>query len=414
MPQYHIQPIECSALHLRRCSGTVTTYITAGPYPEWYRVCEGCFNRANELYGPLIVPVSRMEDIEACRGCRRRQVMTTCRNHNCRNCCNTHCNCRIRLPTGINPREPRKDILKFKDCRLFKSTRCAGVEWEYNTLTYPDPVSEFLTRTGAGHHSDGSCGYELVTSPTCGDDLRKNLEELGKLLLESECRVDARCSLHTHVDARDVSWHDMYKLILLYSKVEPYLYLLGGSERASNTYCKPCGSKYLAALKTHDYKSAIISLALRGEPDSAGRDLIRTKPSKKGGSRYQGFNIMPWIASRFGGKGGNSGSRKPDCTIEFRIHGPVQPGIEGGKEAANWAELVVSLVDFSVNETFKNIQELTQSTNSQNVLIKVAPHLKEYIVSPFAGKTPTLRTSGSGTSNGFIRWDRATGDVLFA
>ncbi len=57
----------------------------------------------------------------------------------------------------------------------------------------------------------------------------------------------------------------MYRLMKVYSKVEPLLYLLGGQRRVHNKdgethYAKPVGQKFINALNSSDVKNSILSI----------------------------------------------------------------------------------------------------------------------------------------------------------
>lgn len=89
---------------------------------------------------------------------------------------------------------------------------------------------------------DGSLrdnGVEFVhTNPTCGTDLTNSLKEM-QAFLDTQPSVDTsvRCSVHVHVDVRDMSIEERRVFLLLCMLYEGFLYTISGEKRRGNPYC---------------------------------------------------------------------------------------------------------------------------------------------------------------------------------
>lgn len=267
----------------------------------------------------------------------------------------------------------------------FNSTRLAGVEWEYNSITDRgvNLLSGWKEDWDGRIHKDGSCGYEAVTPPMAGDNIANCLSDLGKALGYAD--ADSSCGIHVHVDARDVSWQEMYKILHVYSKYEAFLYMLAGDWRIKNTYCKPCGTEYLSALGNTDRKLSIIGVAINSSNDGVRDRMKHSGISKKDCGRYRSLNIMPWLAGRRKGKS--------DTTIEFRLHGN---SLDSSK-VIGWTQLCVRLIDWCVKASWSEINDLPKSALAGFIKV-ISPDLKNYIlksVNEYKNSTSTDR-DGNG------------------
>lgn len=296
------------------------------------------------------------------------------------------------------------------DRKLFDCSRLVGVEWEFNSAS-GNSLVKWKEKWGGQVISDGSCGQEAVTPPAAGDHLIRCLTDLGAAFVADNAPIDERCGVHVHIDASDVSWHDMARLIKTYAHVEPILYLLAGQGRITNRYCVPCGDSFVKAMNklpaTNDLKvvedkirryekrlammklppmnehlkeswrskinldamkSGILEVAF-GQNSQAAREHIRARPGKKDGSRYKGLNLCPWLAGRR--------IKAKDTTIEFRLHRNVK-----GNDASrviNWAKVCARLVDWSVRASDQDVNNLPKSALKSLCNI-IAPECKPYIL----------------------------------
>lgn len=274
-------------------------------------------------------------------------------------------------------------------------SRMVGLEIEYNHLTASAPLERAIRTWRAGHHQDGSCGWEVVTAPLAGPNIGACLKDLASAFEACETKADEKCGVHVHVDAKDLSWPDIFRLLWVYARVEPLLYVIAGQQRIGNTYCKPAGAKYLEAMGYVDRKGGVLATAYDqigskkiGKSES-GREYVRSiKPGKKDGGRYKGLNIIPWLAGRreninntksrvaVAYKLDRNGTRiatawvdrethkpivskpvKNDTTVEFRIHRNTLDG----ERLTQWALLCMRLVDWCAKATDKEAQSLPRS-----------------------------------------------------
>lgn len=307
---------------------------------------------------------------DSCCGC---EICPDCdREVSCNECgyCSNHCGCDDADTEEMDEGEPwfAKSLALRKG---FNCSRLIGVEWEYNHSGFSS-LAKWCRKWRGGIHHDGSCGYEAVTPPLSGDYISQCLTDLGSAFDDGNAEADDRCGIHVHVDASDLSWSDMYRLLWVYSHVEPVLFLLGGQGRVENHYCQPCGNDYRKALSALDRKGKVLEVAYSA--DSArmgngwsGRNYQRRTPGKKDGGRYRALNLCPWLAGRK--------AKAMDTTVEFRLH---QNSLEP-KRIIGWAQLCARMVDWAAKSTDRDAQQLPKSA-LRTLTEVIAPDLKPWIL----------------------------------
>jgi hypothetical protein len=254
-----------------------------------------------------------------------------------------------------------------KNRKKFNSSRLVGVEWEYNhcgrTTSYygygysygvrtRKPLTTWLRKWRGGIHTDGSCGYEVVTPPLAGDYIAPCLKELGKAFVESRAQINSLCSIHVHVSAKDFTWNDMYRLLWVYSRVEEVLFRLAGLKRKRSPYCRPCGAAFQKALacrfiaknakvdireqvlKTVYLESGRTTLTNDYGNPMTGRQYYR-RAGRRNQGRYKAINICPWLSAR-------KTAHKKGMTVEFRLH----ENTNDAERVIQWTKLCVQLVDW--------------------------------------------------------------------
>lgn len=295
----------------------------------------------------------------------------------------------------------------------------AGLEVEYNACDDFAPIREWCKAWGASVHSDGSCGWECVTSPAAGNHLLSQIGDLTDALSESSARHNGDCGVHVHVDASDLRWPDMARLVRLYERVEPALYVLSGRRRWSNRFCRPWDTRFTTALaSTTDVKGAILRVLYNSADEAAGKkELTNTwsrdagngklvpygEPEKKSSFRYHGLNLAPWIARlrrRNKSKAARSLYNRPvsDATVEFRLH----ENCHDRERLTAWTKLLVRLVDFASKSTDSEIDSLPMS--GMRALATIAPDCLPFIVQ----RTKAYRNAVN-TGNRFFRYIPAKG-----
>lgn len=254
----------------------------------------------------------------------------------------------------------------LKDRKIFNCKRLAGVEWEYNQLNgEAGLLKTWEKKWRAGNHRDGSCGREVVTAPIAGDHISKCLLSLGDVFTKSKAKIDTTCGLHVHVDASDYDWTDMYRLLALYTKVEPVLYMLAGQYRSQNHYCQPCGADFIKALNNKDKMTGVLNMYYPYVTKTAFSDRY-TAIGKKDGGRYRGLNLCPWMAG--------IRTKKKDTTVEFRLH----RNTSDAKRVVAWTQLCVTLVEWAKTHTMKDIAKLPKS--ALRSLCTVSPQSTPWVV----------------------------------
>lgn len=311
--------------------------------------CRNCCNclRCNRC-GSHYPPEQGMTVCNSCQSCRNCCKCVPCRYDGCQtgqkvscnNCggCRGCCQCN-KSAYGKPWRASRSNKRTKFDC-----PRLVGVEWEFNRVNDRIPMQSWVRNWRGRIQHDGSCGEEIVTPPMAGDFMVECLTDLGESFKKAGGSADNRCSIHVHVDSRDVCWKDLRRLVVAYSKYEGFLYMLGGEHRALNRYCKPCGRVYGDFLKLKDWKEKIINEALAttdGRHRLNGGDI-----SKKANGRYRGLNLCPWLVGR--------ARKESDTTIEFRIH----ENTLDSREVVYWTQTLARLVEWCTTATDEQANSL--------------------------------------------------------
>lgn len=315
------------------------------------------------------------------RGCSELQECTDCHS------CFDHCTCPAAASNG--PYGKTWPAFKRSERTLFDCKRLSGTEWEYNRVRSTRIINHWARKWLSDIHQDASCGYEAVTAPVAGDYMVKCITALGQVFKKSGAQIDERCSLHTHVDAKDLQWTEMFNLLDVYSRIEPVLFLIGGQERLDNRYCIPCGKDYGTALKCIDRKNAVMAVAFtpitregrKSEPNFSpyvARNAQRALPGKRADNhincRRKSLNICPWLAGRVRRVNGKR-VMAPDTTVEFRMHANTSDP----NEVINWVKIVTRLVDWSATASSKDMQSLPKSP-LRIICDVIAPECKAWIL----------------------------------
>jgi len=111
--------------------------------------------------------------------------------------------------------------------------RAAGIQVEYMGYTHSTtPHWKIVT--------DGSCGYELVSPVLEGERGIEEVRIAAAALEAAGAKVDKRCGLHVHFDARSMKLKAVKNLFKLWLKFEDVLDTFQPPSRrgSSNTYCQ--------------------------------------------------------------------------------------------------------------------------------------------------------------------------------
>jgi len=183
-------------------------------------------------------------------------------------------------------------------------TRLVGLELETEGLslydlgegTYWDYHEEPSLR---GDHTEF-----VLKDPLKGRKLNSSLAELHTHLLDERIYLSDRCSLHVHVDVRDLTKKEIYNVCLAYSLFEQALYELSGKRNYSK-YCVP--------------------LSMSSSLQRNVASLYDGTNTADRGSRYGGLNLD--AVNKFG-------------SLEFRMH----KGSLDVKAILEWCQVLHDLV----------------------------------------------------------------------
>lgn len=236
-----------------------------------------------------------------------------------------------------------------------RSRRFAAAEIEVAGITGNGKATMAAIRKWrAAIVSDGSLpqgGFEINTAPGNGDLLLQQIKEICDGLTKDDAWVDQSCGLHVHINARDFSYYDMRRLLLLYAKIEKSLYEVVPGNRKTSTYCKPCADLYIKGLDVARTPWATKAALVQNHYNRIG-DINDAKSSKGGGERYHALNLQSWF---FRG------------TCECRLHS----GTTSFKKIANWLMLWINIHDQAMKMTERDIVRLPARWET---LIGLAPN----------------------------------------
>ena len=106
-------------------------------------------------------------------------------------------------------------------------------------------TTRMSTATNLSWHleHDGSVspsGQELVTGVSGGDQFLSGMASLSELLNRVGCKVNSTCGLHVHVDAADLGYLELRRILAGFMVFVPQLWgSLVAAGRRTNQYCPP-------------------------------------------------------------------------------------------------------------------------------------------------------------------------------
>jgi hypothetical protein len=234
-----------------------------------------------------------------CKKCKRCGVQ--CGFDFCQRCgiCNTCCKCDdLEYMTYITPQKPTFHKPSIKDKKVNSSTRFIAAEIEVAILYgHGRPIYDVVKRWGAAAVRDGSLpegGFEINTAPAGGDLYIQQVNEICNILKIQEARINAQCGLHIHVDARDLSYYDIRRLIRVYAAIEKALFAMVSAARKSSRFCYPCGDRYVAAIEEGKlpYEKVKTDVITSVYNNGSTQDL---RTGKYHSSRYNALNLHSWF-----------------------------------------------------------------------------------------------------------------------
>lgn len=300
-----------------------------------------------------------------CRGCARHERdqgrCDGCRN--CENCCEgcstTHSS--VRCAGSTMPTPPTFHVPDLEDLGRNPLARVISCEIEVaqSRSAHGRKINNVVGKWGGRVVSDGSLpgtGYEINTAPAGGDKLVQQIKEITDVLTAAKASVTGACGYHVHIDARDFSWRDMRRLVLLWEKVEESMYALQPASRLGSQFCRPCGNKLSRMVKGGKTPQAVRQAIRTGMYGlGEGGDISKDKYAAV---RYDALNIHSWFVRG---------------TVECRIaSGTVQYD-----KLMNWALLCGYIVEWAANHTDEDVDRLpdvpaVEIRRSRGAVVKVS------------------------------------------
>jgi Putative amidoligase enzyme len=124
--------------------------------------------------------------------------------------------------------------------------RPLGIEVEIALLNGFDAETQAARLPGKWDHDATITrgGMEWVSKAKGGDAWAKYMHQLFGLLAKVQPQVDHSCGLHVHVQAGDLGWYQIRRLVAIWCGIEESLFgTLVKEERRENHYCIPFASE---------------------------------------------------------------------------------------------------------------------------------------------------------------------------
>lgn len=321
-------------------------------------------------------------DCYYCNNCERRRSINS---HRCSNCddCDDCCECRYceRCESYLDPDDDYcgncDNCTECCDCsnhdapvKFFtspvyfhrsapgnfnrnRSRRFLSCEIEVAEIDDDSETSEMVEKWRGSIVSDGSLpdtGFEINTAPANGDLFVNQITEICSSLEKDYANVNDDCGLHVHIDARDFTYYDLRRFVLLYERIEPALFEMMPYSRRESNYCKPCGRLYADAARTNRfpkiYKGKLIQAVYGLEASRPPRDV------KHNDARYHALNLHSWFYRG---------------TIECRLHtGTINP-----KKIIAWSKLWASILDSAMR--WRESEIVGREDSGSELLLALAP-----------------------------------------
>ena len=213
----------------------------------------------------------------------------------------------------------------------FPTKDAVGVEIEMECVD--DNADHLLDDTLWIITEDGSLkkrGAEFIfAEPFAGDAITQALEEMRTYLgtkSGQKCEATDRCSIHVHVDIRDLTPQQVYKFLLLYVLYENQLYEVAGRNRAKNNNCVPVGTSDTFMRAVNVFKTVKTS-------------IDRVHEAVRACGKYVGCNVESITY-------GYDREDRPRGSVEFRMH----RGTKDVDEIRYWITLLLRMKAFARSE----------------------------------------------------------------
>ena len=366
---------ECCECHLcehRRHGEMVDSVCDACNYCPDHCECIRC-ERCNDIIGEDDNFCSECDRCESCCNCTRCHNCNVVVDSICDACseCESCCSCSpdvdeedetggsdhitIRL---VDP--PAEWTFHHKKLDRSSPTRFVGTEIEFIPGGEPQvDLQRAVKRWGAAIVHDGSVQpgeRELVTAPAMGKAYREQINELTATLDVQGASVNASCGLHVHINGRDYHYHELRRLMRMWSILEPGLFLVVPRSRRNHSLLKECGEWYKDIAESGKkitpqlYRGKVKSIGHGKEAHyypyhfrtgKAGATNVKISDEERrrlkyDGVRYHTLNVHAWY---FQG------------TLEFRMHS----GTTNERKICNWVDYLSHVVELASRWTDKEV-----------------------------------------------------------
>ncbi len=82
-------------------------------------------------------------------------------------------------------------------------------------------------------------GVEFVSPPISQLQLKEGLDVIDQVIRKANLKTSKRCSIHVHVNAKNMTWGQTWSLLGLYTFLEPDIFKRFAPERDENHFCVP-------------------------------------------------------------------------------------------------------------------------------------------------------------------------------
>lgn len=319
-----------------------------------YRVCERCNQGTCCCH---------------CYQCGACRVWYTHREGNCGDCntCQACCECSMRYSSVIlSPHDTRPTFHHSKR----NKGRFIAAELEV-AGSNPDNaylINETLEHWKAVAVRDGSLpaeGYEINTAPAKDESFDNQIIEICDTLTKANAYFTKKCGLHIHLDARDVNYYDLRKILQVYWYIESDLFKMVAGNRQDNRYCIPVkrhqgwSDVLFRKMSNKEWRDAVTAKMYSFKHDPTNkRSQNGFRRKKYSDARYFALNLHSWFFRK---------------TIEFRHH----QGSLNKTKIINWARICESIVEYALKSSEKDIKAQF-TTNPEPLASILSPTLKDY------------------------------------
>jgi hypothetical protein len=273
------------------------------------------------------------------------------------------------------------------------SARELSVELETNVYTNKakgGKLHRALEKWGDGVVEDGSIGSgrEINTNPSGGDLFLDHIREICEGFEPMGVGATDLCGMHVHVNAKDITFYDLRRVIQLYDRVERALFDACHPKRLNYKYSLKCGDFFAKTVTKADplsYKQEIYAALYNGKTNfrkaapkkdydgrplssaakhrvlqNRGREVKDQLGEKSHSLRYKALNLHSYF---------HRGS------IEFRHH----EGCTDYNVITGFARVCGEIINAANRMTEKQIADLPKNSRKAMSAI-LSTELQEFIV----------------------------------